>query len=128
MTRKRKGPPEAQGSDDVDLRFLLMVDATSEDEVKNTLRTVFPDVPWRKSHSFDVKGNWAEVWLNDLHDPIKARDPKSGFVFYRYRVEFSPIGTPPTMDGQVALATKIRDAFRATSTPVTVCSNFEDRL
>ena len=110
-------------------QFLVMVDAATErSQLVEDLSTSFPDMERRKANSGHIRGNWLEVWANDDADENQAADPVDGFLYFRWRVELTPLDATTAEDHQVQLARELLKHFQSVGARAVVCANFEDRL
>ncbi|MCO6008397.1 hypothetical protein NE236_25805 [Actinoallomurus purpureus] len=111
------------------MQFIVMVDGDA-DEVA-LLRCVLknlPDAVRLKAHSCDVRGNWLEIWQNEDADPNLAENDDDGYLYYRWRVELTPMGGTVDEDHQVELARALIGAFERADGRAVVLANFEDRV
>ncbi len=69
-----------------------------------------------------------EVWPNSSADEERAADPSTGYLYYRFEVEFSPIFGPATESRQIELARRLIARARARGWPCVACANFEDKI
>jgi hypothetical protein len=111
------------------LQFIIMVDGDiGEAELLRSVLDRFPDAVRLKAHSCDVGGNWLEIWHNDDADVDLARTDEDGFLYYRWRVELTPMTDDLNEDHQVELARGLLAAFEAVGGRSVVLANFEDRV
>lgn len=109
--------------------FLIMLDgAKSDTEVLSALYAKNAGAVPVKQNSCDIKGNWLEVRGNDDHDPAMLEDPEDGFLFYRWRVEVTPMDNGISVDNQIQLARSLLDVFRAHGWRAVVAASFEDQV
>jgi hypothetical protein len=111
------------------LQFLVMVEGPSErSSIVDALLREFPDAIRRKENSCDLRGNWIEVWQNSDFSPPRARDEHDEYLYFRYRVESTPLGKSISEADQIDLATGILAALRGSGWKAVLCANFEDAL
>jgi hypothetical protein len=111
------------------LQFLLMVDADLDRAgLLAVVRGRFPDAVPGKENSCDVHGNWLEIWPNEGADPALATTDEDAYLYYRWRVELTPLDGEGDEDHQVALARELLAAFTAAGARAEVLSSFEDRV
>jgi hypothetical protein len=90
--------------------------------------TGFTDAFRQKDNSCDVDGNWLEVWPNDDTDARLASDAEDGYLYFRWRVEVTPIDAHLDENHQVKLARNLKSQFENMGAAAVICANFEDRL
>jgi len=114
----------------LDLRFLLILDSPheDEDEVMTWLVTALPEAEREKENSCRLRLNYVEVWPNSDADPEAARSKRDGYLFYRYRIEVSPILGEVAKGGQINLAREVLGYARGERWRWVVCANFEDEV
>ncbi|GAA0333548.1 hypothetical protein NE235_13610 [Actinoallomurus spadix] len=111
------------------LQFIVMVDGdVSEEALLRSVFDAFPDAVRLKVHSCDVQGNQLEIWHNEDADPALAFTDDDGYLYYRRRVEVTPMIGSVDEDHQVALARALAVAFESIGGRAVVLANFEDRL
>jgi hypothetical protein len=113
------------------LQILVMVQVSADVGDGDLLALVlrrFPGAARVKSNSCDVRGNWLEIWHNEDADQSLADDTEDGYLYYRWRVEVTPLDARLDEDHQVALARALRDCFAEAGARAVVCASFEDRV
>jgi hypothetical protein len=111
------------------LQFIIMVDGdVGEAELLQSVLSRFPDATRLKAHSCDVAGNWLEIWHNDDADPGLARSEDDGYLYYRWRVEVTPMSDALNEDHQVELARGLLAAFTSAGGRPVILANFEHRV
>jgi hypothetical protein len=111
------------------LQFIIMVDGdVGEADLLQSVLGRFPDAVRSKAHSCDVGGNWLEIWHNDDADADLARDDEDGYLYYRWRVELTPMSDGLDEDHQVRLARGLLATFEAVGGRPVVLANFENRV
>ena len=111
------------------LQFLVMVDGEcSREEITDRLVEEFPEAIRLKENSCDLRENWIEVWYNEDYDRISAQDDEDGYLYFRYRVEVTPLGERVKEVDQIDLAKAIVAAIRKKGLTAVICANFENRL
>lgn len=80
-----------------------------------------------RPRSFDWMGNWIQIADNDDYDPAQVDEPRDGFLFYRFRLEVSPMKSVD-VEHQVRVAVALSDALRALGAKTAVCADFEEKL
>ena len=112
------------------LQFLIMVDgALEEAELFQRIRDGLPDaVPHRRA-SANVRANLLEINPNEAYDPRRAAtDDEEAYLYYRWRVELTPMESTVDEDHQVALARELVGVLAGDGVRTVVCANFEDRV
>ncbi|MGK5550475.1 hypothetical protein ACSNOI_02575 [Actinomadura kijaniata] len=112
------------------LQFLVMLDGpTDERRILDAVRQAFPDATPVKANSCDLRGNWLEAWTNEDHDPdLAANDDEDAFLYFRWRVEVTPMADGITEDDQVTLAKGLVACFTSNGWTPIVAAAFEDRV
>ena len=111
------------------LQFLVMVETEkNRQDVLNILLNQFMEATQMKSNSCDLKGNWIEIWENQDADPILSKNEEEGFLYYRWRVEVTPLKNGVEEAKQVQLARDLDLCFKSAGFRAVVCANFEDKL
>lgn len=111
------------------LQFLVMVTPmTSDVSIVDELCRVFPAARRLKPHSFNLEGNWFELWPNHDADEEKARDPDEGYLYFDGRLEATPMGSSPKEADQIDLARRVLGAVRELGMRAVLCAAFEDRV
>jgi hypothetical protein len=75
-----------------------------------------------------LRGNWIEVWENKDADQELAEGEKEGFLYYRWRIESTPMKENITEAEQVQLARDLQSCFKSAGFKAVVCANFEDQI
>jgi hypothetical protein len=88
----------------------------------------FPVARRQKDHACLLRGNLLEIWPNEDADPARSRSDEDPYLFYRWRVEVSPMDDRVDEDHQVQLARDLRSALQSTGAHVEVLAAFENRL
>ncbi|MCO1598384.1 hypothetical protein M8C17_24870 [Micromonospora sp. RHAY321] len=111
------------------LQFLIMVDGPlTEAELLDRIRTGLPDaVPYRRD-SVDVRGNLLEINPNEGADPQLAATDEDDYLYFRWRVELTPMAGTVDEGHQIALARELLRAIEGPQVRATVCAAFEDRV
>jgi hypothetical protein len=69
-----------------------------------------------------------EVWENENFDPSLVKDEGEGFLYYRWRVEATPMKADIGEAEQIQLARDLQSCFVAAGGKAVVCANFEDKV
>ncbi len=110
------------------LLFLIMVDADRDRQaVLKLILDQFPDAIRRKANSCDLRGNWIEVWENEGADANLAVGEK-GYLYFKWRVEVTPLNKSITEIEQVELARALLSCFQSAGCKAVVCADFEDKV
>ncbi|MET0418477.1 MAG: hypothetical protein ABW022_20890 [Actinoplanes sp.] len=111
------------------LQFLIMVDGPlTAAELLDRIRTRLPDaVPYRRG-SVDVRGNLLEINPNEAADPRLAATDEDDYLYFRWRVELTPMDKAIDEGHQIALARELLRAMDGPQVRATVCAAFEDRV
>jgi len=111
------------------MQFLIMVDTDkSRREVLKLILDRFSDAIQRKSNSCDLRDNWIEVWENSGADPNLSDSYEKGYLYYKWRVEVTPLKRNISETKQVQLARDLLSCFKAEECKAVVCANFEDKV
>ena len=111
------------------LQFLVMVTPmTSGVWIVDGLCRAFPTAKRLKPRSFDLEGNWFQLWPNHDADEEKARDPEEGYLYFDGRLEATPLGSSPKEADQIDLASRVLVAVRELGMRAVLCAAFEDRV
>ena len=111
------------------LQILLMVEADLDrPAVLASVMTYFTDAVPRKENSCLLRGNLLEIWPNEDADPVQSRSGEDPYLYYRWRVEVTPMEDSLDEVHQIALARELRSALETTGALVEVLAAFEDRL
>ncbi|MEU4561121.1 hypothetical protein AB0F72_22290 [Actinoplanes sp. NPDC023936] len=112
-----------------DNHFIVMVDsATGWVRLLEDLITAFSGAVQVKANSCDLRGNWLEISPNDDADEKLATDPDTGYHYFRWRIEVTPLNESVGEDNQVLFARALLQHFRSGGARAEVLANFEDRL
>ncbi|MET7705462.1 hypothetical protein [Micromonospora sp. NPDC005189] len=111
------------------LQFLIMVDGPlTAAELLDRIRTRLPDaVPYRRD-SVDVRGNLLEINPNEDADPQLAATDEDDYLYFRWRVELTPMDNTVDEGHQIGLARELLRAIEGPQARATVCAAFEDRV
>ncbi len=110
-------------------QFILMVNCNFKlDKLVNLIKKEWKDIRWIKSYSFDMKGNWIQISANEDYDISCIKDKKDGYLYYKYRLEVSPLGDIKNIDNQVTLAMTLKSRFTAIGCVTEICADFEELL
>ncbi|MCF0093931.1 hypothetical protein AB0B97_16320 [Micromonospora sp. NPDC049004] len=111
------------------LQFLIMVDGPlTAAELLDLIRTRLPDaVPYRRD-SVDVRGNLLEINPNEDADPRLAATDEDDYLYFRWRVELTPMDRSVDESHQIALARELLRSIEGPQVRATVCAAFEDRV
>src|SRR2546430_2095428 len=122
-------PPGASELPATAPQILLMVDADVDRPAMLALVLAhFPVARRQKDHACLLRGNLLEIWPNEDADPARSWSDEDTYLFYRWRVEVSPMDDSVGEDHQVQLARDLRSAFLSTGVRVDVLAAFEARL
>src|SRR4051812_41740829 len=109
------------------LQFLIMVDGPLEEAgLIELIRTGVPGAEAYRRNSVQVQGNLIEVNPNEDFDPRRSvAGDEDEFLYFRWRVEATPLDAGITEDHQVALARSLVGAISGPRSRAIVCANFE---
>lgn len=111
------------------LQFLLMVDGPpTASELLNQIRTGLPDAVPHRRDSVDVRGNLLEITPNEAADPRLAATDEDDYLWFRWRVELTPMDRAVDEGHQIALARELLRAIDGPEVRATVCAALEDRV
>ena len=104
------------------LQFVLFVDNSCVDGDWETLYRLR-----MRERSFDATGNYVEIKQNVDFDRSKM-DDDDGYLFFPFRMEFTPSNPRRTEDQQVQLARAMKEVLEYIGCRIVVGANFEDRV
>ena len=111
------------------LQILLMVEADLDrPTVLASVLASFQDAVRRKENSCMVRGNLLEIWPNEDADPVMSRSDDDPYLYFRWRVEVTPMDDDLDEDHQIRLARDLRSALESIGARVEVLAAFEDRV
>ncbi|WP_433115397.1 hypothetical protein [Micromonospora sp. CA-246542] len=111
------------------LQFLIMVDGPlTAAELLDLIRARLPDAKPYRRDSVDVRGNLLEINTNEGADPRLAATDEDGYLYFRWRVEVTPMDRSVDEAQQITLARELLRAIDGQQARATVCAAFEDRV
>ena len=111
------------------LQFLVMVDTDKDRQwILQRILDRFLDAAKKKSNSCDLRGNWLEIWENEGANSELSKDAENGYLYYKWRIEVTPVAFSVGEDKQVQLAKELASYLKEAGCRVVVCANFEDKL
>lgn len=112
-----------------ELQFLIMVDTEMLlDELIEEICVNLPDARPVRPRSFDWRGNWVQIWENDDYEPAASRPQTDAFLYFRYRMEVSPMSENAQLQQQLEVARQLKRAVESTGAVAVVCADFEELL
>ncbi len=111
-----------------ELQFLVMVNSEiGIDELLNKM-SGWNDLIKLTHRSFDSDSkNWIQVSENEDYGLGGIQD-EDGFLFYKYKIEVSPLNDQVGIDDQVEYAKKIHQNFIDEGFLAEICADFEELL
>lgn len=110
------------------LQFLTMVDgAVDGKELSETLERGLGAAPYRRG-SMHARGNLIEIQANEGADAELARTDEDDYLYFRWRVEATPVDRSVGEAEQIALAKDVVRVVRDAGLRAVVCAAFEDRV
>jgi hypothetical protein len=107
-----------------ELQFLIYVNTTLDiEELISSLKGVLTS-----TRTFYWSGNWVQVWPNEDYDESLISDSEEGFLYYRYRIEVSPIDNDKSVERQVSIAKHLKSVLESLGCIAVICADFEDLL
>ena len=108
---------------DRDLSFLVMVDGEIElQELLETIQLAMPRArPWKR-RTLKIDDYWIELRTNEDFDPRGSSDPTQGYLYFRYRLEATPISKKTALKTRHQLAKSLCQGLREAGLKVELCS------
>jgi hypothetical protein len=79
--------------------------------------------------SAHVRANLLEINPNEAYDPRRAAtDDEEAYLYFRWRVELTPVDSTVDEDHQIGLARELVGVLAGDGVRTVVCANFEDRV
>ncbi|MFC5922107.1 hypothetical protein [Micromonospora vulcania] len=111
------------------LQFLIMVDGPlTAAELLDRIRTGLPDAVPHRRDSVHVRGNLLEINPNEGADPELAVTDEDDYLYFRWRVELTPMERSVGEEHQITLARELLRVIEGPQVRAIVCAAFEDRV
>ena len=111
------------------LQFLIMVETeySRAELIKLLISELKGAIPY-KLNSLDYNGNWIEIWSNEEADSKLAMDKITGYQFFKWRLEVTPMKNGITEKKQVILSKYLKTYLESFGCKCVICANFEHLL
>ena len=110
-------------------QFLIMINTSyDEKELMEFLTNCFPNSIRNTINSFDLQDHWIEIWKNENADEQMSKDPEEGYLYFRWRIEVTPLRKKILQIHQVEFAKNIVSCLENKGCNCVICANFEHLL
>lgn len=111
-----------------ELQFLVMANCELElEDFIQKLKLKLGKTQHFSLKSFNYENNWVQIRINEDFDEQLSKTDKDAFLYYKYRIEVSPI-EEVTLNEQIKIARQFIKVIEDLGGDVEICSTFEDKL